>query len=134
MSLATSLAMSLAPRFLRTVLSLGAAAAALMPCAARAAEEQVARYAVETELKLSSDQRTRGVSDSLRGPGLQLSLQVAHESGVIALAQLATVSRKYYTNSDGYNLLLATGYRFGDPDGWHFGAGVAAEIFPGARF
>lgn len=119
---------------LRTVLSIGAAVAALLPGAARAADDELARYAVETEIKLSSDQRTRGVSDSLGGPGLQLSLQIAHESGVIALAQLATVSRKYYTNSEGYNLLLAAGYRFGDPEGWHFGAGAAAEIFPGARF
>jgi hypothetical protein len=125
--------MSLAHPGLKTALSAAAAVAALLPCAVQAAEE-IASFAVETEVKLVSDQRTRGVSDSLRGPGLQLSAQLAHESGVIAMAQLSTVSKKYYTNSDGYNLLLATGYRFGDPDGWHFGAGLAAEFFPGAKF
>jgi len=125
--------MSLAHHGLKTALSAAAAIAALLPCAAQAAEE-FASFAVDTEVKLASDQRTRGVSDSLRGPGLQLSVQLAHESGVIAMAQLSTVSKKYYTNSDGYNLLLATGYRFGDPDGWHFGGGLAAEFFPGAKF
>jgi hypothetical protein len=29
---------------------------------------------------------------------------------------------------------LAGGYRFGDPEGWHFGAGLATELFPGAKF
>ncbi len=106
----------------------------LLPRAAQAAGDDVASYALETEIKLVSDQRTRGVSDSMRGPGVQMSVQLAHESGVIALAQLASVSKKYYTNSDGYNLLLATGYRFGDPEAWHFGVGVAAEFFPGAKF
>lgn len=124
--------MSMAHRCVKTALF--AAAAASLPSAVHAEDAGIASYAVETEVKLVSDQRTRGVSDSLRGPGLQASAQLAHESGVIALAQLSTVSKKYYTNSDGYNLLLATGYRFGDPDGWHFGAGVAAEFFPGAKF
>ena len=124
--------MSMAHRCVKTALF--AAAIASLPGAVHAEDAGIASYAVETEVKLVSDQRTRGVSDSLRGPGLQASVQLAHESGVIALAQLSTVSKKYYTNSDGYNLLLATGYRFGDPDGWHFGVGVAAEFFPGAKF
>ncbi|GKS93469.1 TorF family putative porin [Acidovorax sp. SUPP2825] len=96
--------------------------------------DETASYAVETEVKLLSDQRTRGLSDSLNRPGAQLAVQFAHESGVIALAQLSTISNKVYTGSDGYNVLLATGWRFGDPDGWHYGVGVASELFPGAKF
>lgn len=126
--------MSIAHRCLRTALGVVSLVPALSSLSAHAADSAVASYAVETELKVVTDQRTRGVSDSMRGPGLQLSAQLAHESGVIALAQLSTVSSKYYTSSDGYNVLLATGYRFGDPDGWHFGTGLAAEFFPGAKF
>lgn len=97
-------------------------------------EVQTATFAVDTEVKLVTDQRNRGISDSLNGPGAQLSVQMAHESGIIGLVQLSTVSKKSYTNADGYNLLLGTGYRFGDPDGWHFGVGLATEFFPGAKF
>ena len=31
-------------------------------------------------------------------------------------------------------MTLAGGYRFGDPEGWHFGVGLATELFPGAQF
>ena len=129
--------MSIAHRCLRTALGIVSLVPALSSVPALEADTAgtaVAGHAIETEVKVVTDQRTRGISDSLRGPGLQLSAQLAHESGVIALAQLSTVSKKYYTNSDGYNLLLAAGYRFGDPDRWHFGTGLAGEFFPGAKF
>ncbi|MDP9900851.1 TorF family putative porin [Variovorax ginsengisoli] len=102
--------------------------------AARAQADETASYSVETEVKLLTDQRTRGLSDSLNRPGVQLAVQFAHESGLIALAQLSTISSKVYTGSEGYNVLLATGWRFGDPDGWHYGVGLASEFFPGAKF
>lgn len=118
----------------RPLLSLAAAGALLGCIAAPAQAEETASYAIETEIKLLSDQRTRSISDSLNKPAMQLGVQFAHESGVIALAQFSTVSKKAFTGSAGYDLLLATGYRFGDPDGWHFGAGLATELFPGAKF
>ncbi|SEL86553.1 conserved hypothetical protein [Roseateles sp. YR242] len=108
--------------------------AALAAPSAWADTSGTATMAVDTEVKLLSDLRNRGISDSGRKPSVQLNLQLAHESGVIALAQLSTVSDKAFTDSDGVNLLLATGYRWGDPDSWHFGVGVAKEFFPGARF
>ncbi|WP_026433315.1 TorF family putative porin [Paracidovorax oryzae] len=114
--------------------ALGAFGALYGGAAAAAQADETASYAVETEVKLVSDQRTRGISDSVMRPGAQLSVQVAHESGLVAQAQFSTVSSKAYTGSDGYNLLLGAGWRFGDPDGWHFGAGLATEFFPGARF
>lgn len=118
----------------RSLLSLAALAAAVGTAAPSAQAADTATYAVETEVKLVSDQRTRSISDSLHRPGLQVGVQLAHESGLIALAQLSTISKKAYTGSDGYNVLLATGWRFGDPDGWHFGAGLATELFPGGKF
>lgn len=103
-------------------------------CASFAAGNDTASYAIDTEVKLSSDQRTRGISDSLNRPGAKLSLQAAHESGLVALVEFASVSKKQFLDGKGVGVTLAGGYRFGDPDGWHFGAGLATERFPGARF
>jgi hypothetical protein len=121
------------------LLALGAACAASASAEdttklAKPDEVQTATYAIDTEIKLTTDQRNRGISDSLNKPGVQLSLQLAHESGVIGLVQLSSVSKKSYTDADGVNLLLGAGYRFGDPDAWHFGVGLATEFFPGAKF
>ena len=99
-----------------------------------AAEPETASYAVDTEVRVTSDQRTRGVSDSLNGPGVKLSVQAAHESGVIGLVEFSSVSKKQFLQGDGFGITLGAGYRFGDPEGWHFGLGLAAELFPGAKF
>jgi len=112
--------------------SLAVFLAAAVSIPALAAE--TASFAVDTEVKLLSDLRTRGTSDSMGKPALKLSLQAAHESGMIALVEINTVSKKVFLNSDGYDVLAAVGYRFGDPDAWHFGAGLATELFPGAKF
>jgi hypothetical protein len=98
------------------------------------AEEETASFAVTTEVKLSSDQRSRGVSDSWNRPGMKLSVQAVHESGFVGLAEFATVSKQQFLGGEGVGLTLAGGYRFGDPEGWHYGLGLAAELFPGARF
>ena len=107
---------------------------ALCPAGAQAEDSGMASTAVGVEVKLLSDLRSRGVSDSGRKPAAQLSLQLAHESGIVGLAQLSTVSKKTFANGDGVNLLLAAGYRFGDPEGWHYGVGLASEFYPGASF
>lgn len=98
------------------------------------AADGVATYSVDASATLLSDVRTRGISDSLNKPGLRLSVLAAHESGLVGLAELATVSRKQFLDGNGLGLTLAGGYRFGDPDAWHFGLGLATEIFPGAKF
>ena len=95
---------------------------------------ETASFAVDTEVKITSDQRTRGISDSLNRPGLKLSVQAAHESGLIGLAEFSSVSKKQFLDGAGLGVTLAGGYRFGDPEGWHFGAGLATELFPGAKF
>ncbi|KWA74748.1 hypothetical protein WL30_09235 [Burkholderia ubonensis] len=100
----------------------------------RADDVDIASYTVAPTIGLMSDVRTRGISDSMNGPGARLSIEVAHESGLVGVAEINNVSRKEFTNGDGINITLASGWRFGNPDKWHFGVGLATEIFPGAKF
>lgn len=120
------------PRLLPS--SIAAVLAGAAACASFAAGNDTATYAIDTEVKLTSDQRTRGISDSLNKPGAKLGVQAAHESGLVALVELASVSKKQFLGGKGLGVTLAGGYRFGDPDGWHFGVGLATERFPGAKF
>ncbi|MDD5336040.1 MAG: hypothetical protein PHS32_20080 [Rhodoferax sp.] len=110
-----------------------AAIAAAAPLA-HADERQTASYQLDTEVRLLTEQRTRGMSDSLLGPAAKLSLQFAHQSGLVAVAELVTVSKTQFLDGNGMGLTLGAGYRFGDPEGWHYGVGLAAEAFPGAKF
>ena len=96
--------------------------------------DEMASYAIDVTAKAVSDVRTRGVSDSLNRPGARVTIQVAHESGLVALAEFTTVNKKQFLEGDGLGVLLAGGYRFGDPEAWHYGVGLAAEMFPGAQF
>ena len=106
----------------------------LLACSSAAFGQEMATYAVDAYAKVSSDQRTRGISDSLNRPGVKFSVQAAHESGLIGLLEVNTVSKKQFLDGDGLDVTVASGYRFGDPEAWHFGLGLAAELFPGAKF
>lgn len=108
--------------------------ASVMCTNARADDMDIASYSFAPSATLMSDVRTRGVSDSLNGPGARLSIEAAHESGLVAVAEINNVSRKEFTNGNGTDITLAGGWRFGNPDKWHFGIGLATEIFPGANF
>jgi hypothetical protein len=119
-------------KFTPALIAISAALGTTLPALAQ--EHQVASYQLDTTVTLLSDQTTRGTSDSLMEPAVKLSVQLAHESGFVALAEIVNANKKEFTNSDGYSMTLAGGYRFGDPEGWHFGVGLAAEIFPGAKF
>lgn len=123
-------------RTLFAALALAAAALTAQgaPAGPAAASGDVETSSVDVTAALLSDVRTRGVSDSFKRPGLRLSVLAAHESGLVALAELATVSRKQFLDGDGLGLTLAGGYRWGDPEAWHFGLGLATELFPGAGF
>lgn len=99
-----------------------------------AVADEMASYAIDVTAKAVSDVRTRGISDSLNRPGARVTVQVAHESGLVALAEFTTVSKKQFIDGDGVGVLLAGGYRFGDPEAWHYGLGLAAEMFPDAQF
>lgn len=111
-----------------------AVAATLASAAVPSLAQEMASFATSTEVKLSSDVRSRGISDSFNRPGARLAVQMAHESGLVGLAEFATVSRKQFSGGHGLGVTLAGGYRFGDPEGWHFGVGLATELFPGAKF
>ncbi|HCV75398.1 MAG TPA: hypothetical protein DGS68_01310, partial [Pseudomonas sp.] len=98
------------------------------------ADDDLASYALTITPRLLSDVRNRSISDSLNRPGAKVTVEFAHESGLIGLAEIGSVSKKQFLDGDGANVLLAGGYRFGDPEAWHFGVGLAGEFFPGAHF
>ncbi len=98
------------------------------------AEPVIAEHSVEATVRLMNDRRSRGISDSGRRPALELHVEAAHASGLVGVFELGTVSDKVYLESNGFNALFAAGYRWGNPDGWHFGVGLAHERFPGAHF
>jgi hypothetical protein len=116
-------------RLVRTI----TASAAAMACTAAAAQD-TASYAIDVQVTATSDVRNRAISDSLLGPGAKLSIQAAHERGVIALLELFSVSKKQFLDGAGLGVVAGVGYRWGDPDQWHFGIGAATERFPGASF
>jgi hypothetical protein len=100
----------------------------------RAEDFDIVTYSVVPQVTLMSNVLNRGVSDSLNRPGAQVGVEVAHESGLIGLVQVNNVSRKEFNSGAGIDITAAAGWRFGNPDKWHFGIGLATEIFPGARF
>ncbi len=124
----------------RAVLALGALCASLsgaafaQSAAAPAPDEpKIQSYAIDTEVKLSSDRKTRGVSDTFNRPGAELTVDAVHESGLLAHLQLASVSKVVFPYSNRLNTTLALGWRGGSPEGLHYGAAVAHEWFTRAR-
>ena len=111
-----------------------ASLAALTP--AQAAEQppepEMASYALDIEAKVLSDRRTNGLSDTYLGPGAELTFNYAHESGLIGYLQLGNVAKESFPDG-GATAVAAVGYRWGNPSGWHFGVGLAQEMFPGAK-
>jgi hypothetical protein len=102
-------------------------------CGAAVAQD-TASYSIDVQASLLSDLRSRGISDSLQEPSTRLTIQAAHEAGFIGLLELSSVSKKQFFDGAGMSILAAAGYRWGDPESWHFGVGTATERFPGARF
>lgn len=124
----------------RAALALGALCASLsgaafaQSAAAPAPDEpKIQSYAIDTEVKLSSDRKTRGVSDTFNRPGAELTVDAVHESGLLAHFQLASVSKVTFPNSNRLNTTLALGWRGGSPEGLHYGGAVAQEWFTRAR-
>ncbi|MCD0418381.1 hypothetical protein LOC51_14280 [Rubrivivax sp. JA1024] len=109
-------------------------AAAAATIATAAAAQDTASHSIDVQATITSDVRNRGISDSMRGPGAKLSLQAAHESGLTGLLELFSVSKKQFLDGAGVGVVAGVGYRWGNPDGWHFGVGAATERFPGASF
>lgn len=109
-------------------LSLSASAAA-----ADEKEPQIQSYSLDWEAKLLSDRRNRGTSDTFNQAGLEFGLTAAHESGMVGVLQLGTVRKEIFPDTNGLQVLGAVGYRWGKPNAWHFGVGLAQEWFPSAK-
>lgn len=96
-------------------------------------EPEIASYSINTTLKFSSDRKTRGISDTFGRPGAELTVELAHESGLIGQFQVGSISRVNYPDSNRLNPMLAVGWRGGDPRALHYGVAAAREWFPRAR-
>lgn len=112
-----------------------ALAQAQMPAAPTPADDEpeIASYSINTTLKFSSDRKTRGISDTFGRPGAELTVEFAHESGLIGQFQVGSISRVNYPDSNRLNPMLAVGWRGGDPRALHYGVAAAREWFPRAR-
>lgn len=95
-------------------------------------EPVIQSYAIDYEVKLLSDRRTNGLSDTYLRPGAEFTVNAAHESGVIGYLQLGSVAKANFPGSNLWTAVAAVGYRWGNPQGWHYGVGVAQEMFPSA--
>lgn len=95
-------------------------------------EPVIQSYAIDYEVKLLSDRRTNGLSDTYLRPGAEFTVNAAHESGVIGYLQLGNVAKANFPGSNLWTAVAAVGYRWGNPQGWHYGVGLAQEMFPGA--
>lgn len=107
-------------------------AAALPAHAAAPGEPEIQSYAIDMEAKVLTDRRTNGLSDTYLRPGAEFTVTAAHESGFLGYLQLGTVAKESFPDGNKTTALAALGYRWGKPDGWHFGAGAAHEMFPGS--
>lgn len=97
------------------------------------ADAQMATFAFEGEIRLVSDNRNRGTSDSNKKPTIKASLSAAHASGMIGFLEAVGVSRKVFPDASGVGLTAALGWRSGDPDAWHYGVGLAREQIVGGK-
>lgn len=99
----------------------------------QAEEPIVQSYSLDIEAKALTDRKNRGVSDTYNRPGAELTMEAVHESGLVGYLQLGTVRKEIFPGTSGLQVTGALGYRSGNPDGWHYGVGVAQEWFPGAQ-
>jgi len=100
--------------------------------AAAPGEPEIQTYSLDMEAKVLTDRRTNGLSDTYRRPGAEFTVTAAHESGFLGYLQLGTVAKESFPDGNKTTALAAMGYRWGKPEGWHFGAGAAHEMFPGS--
>jgi len=98
-----------------------------------AEEPTVQSYSLDIEAKVLTDRKNRGVSDTYNRPGAELTMEAVHESGLVGYLQLGTVRKEIFPDTNGLQVTAALGYRWGNPDAWHFGVGAAQEWFPGSK-
>lgn len=100
---------------------------------AMADDPKLQSYSLDIEAKVLTDRKNRGVSDTYNRPGAELTMEAVHESGMVGYLQLGTVRKEIFPDTNGLQVTGALGYRWGNPDGWHYGVGVAQEWFPGSK-
>ncbi|KAB2900329.1 MAG: hypothetical protein F9K35_07075 [Burkholderiaceae bacterium] len=79
-----------------------------------------------------TDSRERGLSNSAGRPAARASIEWLHASGAFAELELLSISKHQYPQGLGMRMQAAGGYRWGDPDGWHYEAGGQYSRFPGS--
>lgn len=87
----------------------------------------------DIEARITSNRTTRGVSDSALNPSASLTINAVHDSGMVALLEVASVSNTVFIDGK-LNALFGLGYRGGNPDGVRYGVGTYYEFFPGAKY
>lgn len=122
-----STVLSLSALLMSTMLAVSASSHAAEP-----GEPEIQSYSLDMEAKVSTDRRTNGLSDTYRRPGAEFTVTAAHESGFLGYLQLGTVAKESFPDGNKTTAVGALGYRWGKPEGWHFGVGAAQEMFPGA--
>ncbi|HEY0061101.1 MAG TPA: hypothetical protein VGC21_03205 [Telluria sp.] len=115
------------------ILGLAILAGAFHGAHAQSDEPVVQSYSLDIEAKVLTDRKNRGVSDTYNRPGAELTMEAVHESGLVGYLQLGTVRKEIFPDTNGLQVTGALGYRWGKPEGWHFGLGAAQEWFPGAK-
>ncbi len=100
---------------------------------AHAQEPVLQSYSLDIEAKVLTDRKNRGVSDTYNRAGAELTFEAVLETGLVGYLQFGTVRKEIFPDTNGLQITGALGYRWGNPDGWHFGVGVAQEWFPGSK-
>ena len=89
---------------------------------------QIQSYAIDTEVKLSSDRKTRGVSDTFNRPGAERRWMPC-TSPVCSPTSAGVRQQADFPQQQPAQPHTGTGWRGGNPEGLHYGAAVAREWF-----
>lgn len=80
-----------------------------------------------------TDSRERGLSNSANRPAVRASVELLHSSGAFAELEALSISKHQYPQGLGLRWQAAGGYRWGDPDGWHYEVGGQYSRFQGSK-
>lgn len=80
-----------------------------------------------------TDSRERGLSNSANRPTVRASMELLHASGAFAELEVLRVSKAQYPLGQGVRMQAVAGYRWGNPDEWHYELGGLYSHFPGSK-
>lgn len=89
--------------------------------------------AIRGSISATTDYRERGLSTTGNRPTVYGNVELLHRSGVFLNTEVRGIKREQFPGSDGYQVQLVGGFRWGDPDAWHFEVGSQYSLFPGAK-